>query len=613
MDHLNKLSFHDVDITGGFWKARQELNRKTTIWAVRDRFEDTWRFKAFHFGYREGGDEPKPHYFWDSDVAKWLESAADIISKHPDPVLEAKVEEVIDCIEAHQDENGYFNIYHTVVEPELRFRNQDHHELYCLGHLIEAAVAYYEATGRDRLLNLLDKYIDLVIRAFVTEKTAGFDVPGHEEIELALYRLYECRPDRKYLELANHFINKRGTEPAGFGNWCHPAYLQNHLPVRQQKEAMGHSVRACYLYSGMADEARLNGDEEMLETCRALFDDITKRKMYITGGIGSSHNGEAFTIPYDLPNDTAYAETCAAISLSFFANRMKDMEPDAKYADVIERTMYNGILSGLSLDGRSFFYENPLEINLSDRHRHISMTNSERLPITQRLEVFGCSCCPPNVTRYLASIGDSVCSYDDERIYIHQYMPCDASIGDIRLTVETEYPVDGRIKITLRGAKGKKLYFRIPGWCREFTCGSAYKNERGYAEIAVDADEFTVCADFHIRPVPVAADSRVRADAGKVAVMYGPLVYCAEGVDNPGARLADIRILPDGEIAKEFSPDFDCPVLSCSATVSAGENEDGALYAPVSEKTRRPFSVKLIPYFAFANRGESDMRVWLGI
>ncbi|MBR5427408.1 MAG: glycoside hydrolase family 127 protein [Clostridia bacterium] len=613
MDHLKKLSFHNVEITGGFWKARQDLNRNTTIYAVRDRFEDTWRFKAFNFGYKEGGDEPKPHFFWDSDVAKWIESVADIIDKHPDPVLEAKVEEIIDCVEAHQDANGYFNIYHTVVEPESRFKYQDHHELYCLGHFIEAGVAYYEATGKDRLLKLLDKYIDLVIEAFVTEKTAAFDVPGHEEIELALYRLYECRPEKKYLDLANYFIDKRGTDPAALGDWCNSSYLQNHKPVRQQKDAMGHCVRACYLYSGMADEARLNEDGEMLDTLRALFDDITKRKMYITGGIGSTHIGEAFTIPYDLPNDTAYAETCAAISLAFFANRMKDMEPDAKYADAVEKTMYNGVLSGLSLDGKAFFYENPLEINLADRRRLTANTGGERFPITQRKEVFDCSCCPPNVTRFLAAIGDTVFSYDDDRICLHQYMPCEANVAGARVTVETEYPLDGKVKIAVCGAKGKKLYLRIPGWCSEFTCCAAYKNERGYAVIEIDADEFKVCADFHIAPVLVAADSRVRADACKVAVMYGPIVYCAEGVDNPGVELADARVLRGGMITAEFSPEFDCPVLSVPATASAGEYPGAALYAAIGEQKRRQLALKLIPYFAFANRGESDMRVWLGV
>ena len=608
MDQLKKLSFHHVDITGGFWAAQQKLNRETTIYAVRDRFEDTWRFKAFNFGYKEGGDEPRPHYFWDSDVAKWVESAADIISKHPDLALEAKIEEVVDAIEAHQDENGYFNIYHTVVEPENRFKLQDHHELYCLGHFIEAGVAYYEATGKDRLLKLLDKYIDLVIRAFVTEKTAAFDVPGHEEIELALYRLYDLKKDRKYLDLADYFINKRGTDPAALGDWCNSAYLQNHKPVRQQKDAMGHCVRACYLYSGMADEAREHGDEEMLEACRALFDDITKRKMYLTGGIGSTNIGEAFTIPYDLPNDTAYAETCAAISLSFFANRMKDLDPDAKYADIVEKTMYNGVLSGVSLDGKSFFYENPLEINLADHTRHLSCTRGERLPITQRLEVFGCSCCPPNVTRYYAAIGETVFSYDDDRIYLHQYMPCTAEIGGAKVAVETAYPTDGKVKITVCGAKGKRFFLRIPGWCEDFTCDRAYQTIRGYAQITVDADEFCVCADFHIRPVIVSADTRVRADAGKVAVMWGPLVYCAEGVDNPGVNLADARVFAAGEIRAAYCEDFRAPVLCVPVTLGS---EDGGLYAPAADRKRRPAELKLIPYFAFANRGESDMRVWL--
>ena len=608
MEHLQPVSFQNVEITGGFWADKQKLNREVTIWSVRDRFADTGRFKAFEFTWKEGSDEPRPHFFWDSDIAKWLESAAYIIAGEPNAELEKNIEDVIDLIEKHQSEDGYFNIYHQIVEPELRFKDRDHHELYCLGHLIEAAVAYYQATGRDRFINILDKYIDLVIRVFTVEKTAGFATPGHEEIELALIKLYRVKPHRKYLDLAMFFLNERGVNAEMNMEWCKGMYHQSHLPVRRQRTAEGHSVRACYLYSGMADAAKETGDEELLSACKDLFEDITQRKMYLTGGVGSSNKGEAFTIPYDLPNDTAYAETCAAIALSFFADRMKEVDPDSRYADVVEREMYNGVLSGLSLDGRSFFYENPLEINLADRTRHVSVNDSDRLPITQRLEVFGCSCCPPNVTRYIASLGGSVFSVKDERIYVHQFMELNASVDGTEISMETNYPNDGKIRLTVAGGKGKKLCVRVPGWCQEYAFDKPYAMERGYAVIDVTEDAFTLNAEFIMKPLFYAANPAVRADAGKAAMQYGPVVYCLESVDN-GGELFDLTVDTAGTLEISFDPYFGVNTITLSATRTDKETF-AALYKLAKPVSSVPAKAKFIPYFAFANRGEADMTVW---
>ncbi|MBQ6065810.1 MAG: glycoside hydrolase family 127 protein [Clostridia bacterium] len=608
MDHFEPVGFQNVDITGGFWAAKQKLNRDVTIYAVRDRFADTGRFQAFECNWKEGSDEPKPHFFWDSDIAKWIESASYIIAQHPDPELEKNIEDVIDCIEKNQCADGYFNIYHQVVEPELRFRDRDHHELYCLGHLIEAAVAYYNATGRDRFLNILDKYIDLVILVFTVEKSAGFATPGHEEIELALIKLYRLKKDRKYLDLAMFFLNERGVNPEMNMEWCKGMYHQSHLPVREQRTAEGHSVRACYLYSGMADAAKETGDEALFAACRDLFRDITERKMYISGGVGSSNKGEAFTVPYDLPNDTAYAETCAAIALSFFADRMKEIDPDAKYADVVEREMYNGVLSGLSLDGRSFFYENPLEINLSDHTRHVSVNDHDRLPITQRLEVFGCSCCPPNVTRYIASLGGSVFSLKDERICVHQFMELNASVNGAEISMETNYPNDGNIRLTVAGAKGKKLCVRVPGWCTEFTFSRPYTMDRGYAVIDVTEDAFTLKIEFVMKPQFFAASPAVRADAGKAAMQYGPVVYCLESVDN-GGELFDLTVDTAGAPEIVYDPDFGVKTFTFPATRTDKERFS-SLYQLAKPVAAVPAMAKFIPYFAFANRGEADMTVW---
>lgn len=609
MEHLTKVKLSEIDITGGFWAQRQKINADTTVYAVWDRYVETGRIGAFDFDYVEGGEKPRPHYFWDSDVAKWMESAAYILAKKPDPVLEERIEMLIGKIEAHQDPCGYFNIYHTVIEPENRFKDRDHHELYCLGHLIEAAVAYYNATGRDRMIKLLDKYIDYVIRVFCEEKSTGFTSPGHEEIELALFKLYAVKPEEKYKELAMFFLNERGKDQLPIASWCNAKYSQNHEPVRQQRAAEGHSVRANYLYAGMADAAGVTNDAEMLTACKALFDDETGRKMYITGGVGSSHKGEAFTVGYDLPNDTAYAETCAAIALAFFAGRMEDLEVDSRYADTVERTIYNGILSGISLDGRCFFYENPLEINLADRGKHASVQNEDRLPITERQLNFGCSCCPPNVTRLIADIGESVCAYDETRVFLHQYMACSAGFAGMQLDVDTAYPCAGEVNISLAGAKGKKLFLRIPGWCERFTLNLPYTMEHGYAAIDVAEDALSVTLSLEMKPRFIVSDPRVLADAGKVAVTFGPLVYCAEKIDND-ARLADLRLDPTHPPQAEFDPYFDAPVLTAEG-LATDETSVKALYMPLKDVKYRKVPVKLIPYFGFANRGESDMRVWL--
>ena len=603
MEHLNKLPFTAVEICGGFWANRQKINRETTIWAVKDRFEDTGRFAALDF-------KPVPglHFFWDSDLAKWLESAADIIAKGPDEALQAEIDDMVDKIEAHQDANGYYNIFHTVIEPDNRFKNRDHHELYCLGHLIEAAVSIFQATGSDRLIRILDRYIDYVIERFCEKADTGFKTPGHEEIELALYKLYAVKPEEKYRRLAKFFLDHRHEDRVPENFWCGDTYFQSHQPVREQRIAVGHSVRANYLYSGMADEARVENDEEMLAACRALFDDMYYKKMYVTGGIGSSHIGEAFTVPYDLPNDTAYAETCASIAFAMFANRMKDLELNSKYADLVETEMYNGVLSGVSLNGKSFFYENPLEINLEDRTRHGDTKNSERLPITERLEVFGCSCCPPNLTRFIASIGEYMYSYDENRIVLHQYIDSEAVVDGALITLETAYPANGTVHLNVAGGKGKTLLLRIPGWCEHFTLNAPYVMQNGYAAVELKEEVTELTLELEMKVRFLAARREVRHDAGRVAVAWGPLVYCAEKKDND-ELLWDLSLDTHSEPVVVYADYFGAPEISLKAKVR--ESFDlKALYLPLRDVKYTTVPVRLIPYYAFANRGSSDMRVW---
>ncbi|MDR3314453.1 MAG: glycoside hydrolase family 127 protein, partial [Oscillospiraceae bacterium] len=539
MKRQTAISYRDVDIDGGFWGERQRVNRDATSVAVMERFRETGRFAAFHMerGWAQG---EKPHYFWDSDVAKWIEGVAYLLQKGPAPALEALAEETIGLIEQHQAADGYFNIYFTVVEPEKRWQDRDCHELYCAGHLIEAAVAYYEATGRDRFLRCMCRYADAIERVFMREHSATFDTPGHEEIELALVRLWRCTGEARYLRLSQYFVDTRGQVGGrdSCAAWAKPSYTQSHLPVREQRTAEGHAVRALYLYAAMADLAVEADDPALWEACRALFGSIAQRRMYITGGVGSSHHGEAFTLDYDLPNESAYGETCAALALALFARRMAAAEPDAAYADAAERAIYNGFLSGVSLDGTAFFYENPLEVHPALRQKDASVKDNERYPQLQRQAVFGCSCCPPNVLRFIASLGDFLYSYDETTLFVHHYAQstaqCSAWGRTVSIQQATEYPWQGNIQLELRGCAGKRIALRIPGWCSHYTLLAGDREitpsiEKGYAYVDI-ADEhcrFALRLEMPVRLVR--ANPAVWENIGRAAVTKGPLVYCLEG------------------------------------------------------------------------------------
>ena len=600
---------HDkIRITDGFWHEKQQLIRKTTIWNVYKRFSDTGRFSAFKLDWKDGMPN-KPHYFWDSDVAKWLESVAYLTKEEREPELEKIVDEVVDDIEKAQMEDGYFNIYYELFAPEKRFTERGHHELYCAGHLLEAAIAYDDATGKHKFLDLMIKYLTFIKKVFMDDKSAAFDSPGHEEIELALVKLYDYTKNRDWLDLALFFINNRSSQaklPNG-DNYNRGTNIQDHLPVREQLTAEGHCVRACYLYCAMADLALRLGDEGLRKACESLFDNIISSKMYITGSIGSTRNAEAFEDAYRLPNDTAYGETCAALSLALFARRMERINPDVKYADTVERIIYNGFLSGMSLDGKAFFYENAQEIDLENRkivRASLHPNRDMHFPITERIEVFGCSCCPPNVTRFIPSIGDFIYNYTDELIYVNQFMSSTADFGDATLIQKTNYPFDGRVAFTLTG-ETKKLAIRIPGWCNVY---GAIKDGKRFTPEVKDGYILTELSEgselvFEMRMAVrlVRADRRVRADRGLRAVCYGPFVMCLEGVDNGGS-------LSDVEIRGGFAVGFDDELkLPCIFADAARVNTE-SLYS--DRVTEVPFRAKFIPYFAFANRGETDMKIW---
>ncbi|MBQ3150244.1 MAG: glycoside hydrolase family 127 protein [Clostridia bacterium] len=607
MNKSERIGFSDINITGGFWYNRQKINREITLDSVRHQFEKTGRFHAFDYAWKEG--EPnKPHIFWDSDIAKWLESAAFILHKNPDEKLMSYVESVIDCLERNIGDDGYFNSYFDVVEPGARWTRRNDHELYCAGHLIEAAVAYYYATGKDRFLKLMCRYADYIEKVFKIEKSAAFATPGHEELELALVKLYLCTKNERYLTLSEFFIDNRGLgTPKDYFSYQARIYAQDHLPVREQTTAEGHCVRACYLYSAMADIAKLCDDEALFNACDTIFDNISRKRMYITGGIGSTHNGERFTGDFDLPNATAYAETCAAISLAMFCGRMSLCNPDSKYADIAETALYNGTISGISLDGKRFFYENPLEINLSERRA--TATVSKHVPISQRVEVFGCSCCPPNVTRFIASIADYIYSLNDDTLFVHQYMQSEAAFGDAKLTMETDYPFDGRINLHIEGMAGKTVAVRIPSWCTDFSISEEYEIRKGYAFVKITDDSFTLNIDLPMQAKWYEALPKVWEDAGKIALKKGPIVYCAEGVDNENIFASFVDIFES--IEEGFDDSIGVPTLTASGYLkSACECCTPLLYRPV-KGDYRPIKMRFIPYYAFANRGESDMAVWV--
>lgn len=601
---MKNICFEHIKINDGFWKIKQDMVRNSTLYSVYNRFMDTHRFDALACDWKEG-EPDMPHIFWDSDVAKWIEGASYILMEKADENLEAIIDDAIDKIVKNSDENGYFNSHFLVTEQDKRFKIRDNHELYCAGHLMEAAVAYYKATGKDKLLKAMCRFADYIDKIFREEKSAGFTTPGHPEIELALVKLYDATGEKRYLELSKYFIDEHGTgkdDPNNRAGFANELYNQDEMPLRERSTAEGHAVRALYLYCGMADIAARYNDKELLEACRRVFDDMVNKKMYISGGLGSTYLGEAFAAPYYLPNRTAYTETCAAIAMALFCKRMQLLDIDSKYADIAERVIYNGFLSGVSMDGKAFFYENPLAIDPVFNNVNSSTNTKERFPITQRMEVFGCSCCPPNIVRFIPSIADLMYSFDDETVYIHQYINSETEYDNIHISQITDYPANGKIRITCT-APQKQIAVRIPSWCDRFKINAEYTMNKGYAYIKLNGNA-DIELEFDMPVVCIKANRRVHEDAGRIAVMRGPVLYCAEGVDN-GEDLAGVAV----GISSEFKPEDSEFILPSLSVCAYREKDSDTLYSKAGDDYEQ-FTLKLIPYYAFANRGETEMAVW---
>lgn len=568
--------------------------------------------------------------FQDTDFSKWIEAVGYSLTQYPDEVLEKTADEAIDIVCSAQQEDGYLDTYYIVNGRDKEFTNlRDHHELYCLGHLLEGAVAYYEATGKDKLLNAAKKFADYVCDKFGKEEGKCHGYPGHEIVEMALVRLFEVTKEEKYLELAKYFIEERGVKPYYFDSENHPemkikghedeerySYHQAHKRVREQDEAVGHAVRAVYLYSGMADVARLTDDVELMNVCRKIWDNIVNRKMYITGGIGGTHIGEAFSFDYDLPNDTDYSETCASIGMAFFARRMLETEPNSRYADVMEREVYNGILSGMALDGKSFFYVNPLEVNpvackKDERKHHIK-------PVRQKW--FGCACCPPNLARFLSSIGNYAFTENDHTLFVHLYVGGEiiktTPSGDARIIINSSFPWNGSVSIKVdTKSENFRLALRVPGWCdgkyelSGFDGSVTEKN--GYLFFTKDwSEREEINIVFDMRAKIINANLNVRENIGKAAIVRGPIVYCMEEKDNG----SDLHLCMLNKDTSLTIADCDIDGNKAIKIIADGkrycDETSSSLYYEAGDRQIRDTKLSFIPYYMWANRGENEMQVW---
>ena len=610
MKKLHNINFTEVSINKGFWLDRYNLIKDVSLESVYKRFEESGRFDALRFNYEE--NKIFPHIFYDSDVAKWIEAVGYLILKNKEGFTKEQkiIDDLVDSMEIHQLDNGYLNSHFIQIEPENIFKKRGDHELYCAGHLIEAAISYYQATNKDKFLKIMEKYLSFIEESFIINKTSAFSTCGHEEIELALLRLYDLTQNKKYLDMASFFINTRGSikEVSVWDELFNNKYDQSEIPVRDLKEAEGHAVRAVYLYIGMSELALKTNDKDLFSACEILFDDIVNKKMYITGGIGSAKIGEAFTVSYDLPNLEAYSESCAAIGLMLFALSMQQFGLNAKYPDVIEKVIYNNLLSSTSLDGKAFFYENPLEIHLASVNKDTCLIDSKKtaLPIRHRLEVFDCSCCPPNITRIIASIGNIFFSKNDHDFVINQFGDVSYSDENISVTMKTNYPLSGKVDIEVKTNKNTILYIRKPSWCEKLESNQDYIEENDYLKFECNNSSLNINLDFNMTPYFVESNPLVRNNNGRVALCYGPTVYCLEQLDNPyllNATSIDINTSFEFINTKEYS----LPNLKTNGFVD--ENFSSLYRKASSNKKEIPLLFK--PYWTFANREETDMIVWV--
>jgi DUF1680 family protein len=615
---LTAVPFTDVVTADDFWAPRIETNRKVTVAHCFEQCEQTGRISNFAKagGLLEGKFEGK--CFNDSDVYKVIEGAAYYLKSHPEAELEKYVDGVIDKIAAAQWEDGYLYNFYSLPQRQSQKRwtnTRVMHELYCAGHFFEAAVAYHEATGKRKILDIAVRLADYIDSVFGPDKKR--DIPGHEEIEIGLVKLYRATGGEKYLKLAKFFLDERGRAN---GRELYGTYCQDHKPVVRQDAAVGHAVRAGYLYTGMADVASLTGEKEYVEALDRIWQDVVSRKLYITGGIGATGKGEAFGDDYYLPNATAYCETCAAIANAFWNHRMFLLHGDAKYIDVLERVLYNGFLSGVSLHGDKFFYRNPLA----------------RDGKKQRSPWFGCACCPTNVVRFVPSIAGYVYATHGDNIYVNLFVAGSSNLkltkanNTVKLRQLTDYPWDGQIRITVEPQQPAEftVCLRIPGWAQNQPVPSdlyRYMNtsnkkvtlkvngkpvepdvEKGFARIRRNWNKGNIIELSLPMPVRrVLCNEKVGENAGKAALQRGPIVYCAEGIDN-GGQVRHIVLTDGAELKAQYRKD-----LLAGVGVIGGKLVGVQRSADGKSLIKDKVDFVAIPYYAWAHRGPGEMAVWL--
>ena len=583
---IEQIDFSHVKINDNFWSPRLSKHVSATLPVCIDQIENqTGRIRNFE-NAAKGEGEHSGIFFDDSDVYKALEGMAYSLINNPDPELEKKADEWIDKFAAAQQPDGYINTFYTLTGLDKRWTNMDKHEMYCAGHMIEAGVAYYQATGKRKLLDVCIRMTDHMMSQFGPGKRHW--VPGHEEIELALVKLYQTTQEQKYLDFAYWLLEERGHGHGTMGDegkWD-PVYYQDIVPVRQLTDISGHAVRCMYLYCGMADVAALKNDTGYIAAMDRLWDDVVHRNMYITGGIGSSRDNEGFTEDYDLPNLDAYCETCASVGMVLWNQRMNQLTGDSKYIDVLERSLYNGALAGISLGGDRFFYVNPLE-SKGDHHRQ---------------EWYGCACCPSQLSRFLPSIGNYIYASSDDALWVNLYIGNTGQIRigetDILLTQETDYPWDGSVKLTISTSQPleKEIRLRIPNWCKTYDLSINGKRinvseKKGYAVIKDWKSQDVIALDMDMPVEIVAADPHVKENFDKRAIQRGPLVYCMEEIDNP-EYFDQIQLSPSTTFQTAFVSD----ILNGIKTIKTNGRAQSATF---------------IPYYAWDNRKAGKMRVWI--
>lgn len=619
---MEPVSFSQVTIKDEFWKPKiDKVAVKTLAACIYQTEVATPRIRNFEKVARGKGEEHEGIFYDDSDVFKALEAMAYSLKTHPSKEMEAKCDEWIDKIAAAQQPDGYLNTWYTLKGLQDRYKDMSMHEDYNAGHMIEAAVAYYNATGKRKFLNVCIKWADHFDGLFGPNKRHW--VTGHQELELALVKLYRVTNDMKYLKLSNWLLSERGHKNAvgyTWTDWKDTGYAQDLLPVKEQTQITGHAVRAMYMYTGAADVAALTGDAGYMNAMKTVWEDVVYRNMYITGGIGSAGGNEGFSQDYDLPNEQAYCETCASVGMVFWNQRMNLLTGDSKYIDVLERSLYNGALDGLSLSGDRFFYGNVL----ASRGQH------------QRREWFGTACCPANIARLVASLGDYIYAKNNNGLWVNLFVGSETRqmIGknDVSLRMETKYPAEGNVALYVDPVKkGKfKVYIRIPGWAQaKMVPGDSFISEsKGLAPVTFSVNGVNYAASiengyavidrewkkgdvvnfaFDLTAQLVKARPEIKQDEGRVAIQRGPMVYCVEGADNNGK--AWNIILPE-KTSFTASPEkvLDEPIVSLKASVPVVTvNADGTALATEMK------TITAIPYYTWANRGKNEMQIWLPV